>query len=237
MRAITAISVLAFSCAPSLAADIIFDPDPVPPMAVSLPEAPFTWSGRYIGVDLGFGRGKITQSENTEGIPSDIFNIKQTEGGFGGVYMGFGRQARSLYFGLEGDVQYAAFKGKRALETGEVGEFTPTWLGSTRLRLGYGMNNLFGQDLGHIMPYVTGGLAFGGFKAKVTDGPAEWIGKRSDAGYTIGGGVDYAISHNTVAKLEYQYMDFGKRTFSDESDYARLRLKAHTIRAGVAYKF
>lgn len=237
MRAILSISFLALFSAPSFAADIIFDPDPAPPMAVSLPEAPFSWSGRYIGVDLGYGRSKVKENHVTAGIPSDLFNIKQGEGAFGGIYTGFGRQARNFYFGFEGDVQYAALKGKYTNAAGVIGEFTPTWLGSTRLRAGYSIDNLFGQDLGHIMPYVTGGLAFGGFKAKVTNGANEWIGKRADTGYTIGGGVDYAISNNTIAKLEYQYMDFGNRSFSDETDYARLRLKAHTIRAGVAYKF
>ena len=68
MRAILSISILSLISAPSFAADIIFDPDPVPPI-VSLPEGPFTWSGRYVGVDLGFGRGKVKESFVTENIP------------------------------------------------------------------------------------------------------------------------------------------------------------------------
>lgn len=237
MRAILSIALLPVFCAPSFAADIIFDSDPVPPMAVSLPDAPFTWSGRYIGVDLGYGRSKMKEHHTTSGLPTDLFNIKQGEGAFGGVYAGFGKQVRNFYVGFEGDMQYASIKGKYAGPTGAIGEFSPNWLGSTRLRAGYAMNNVLGQGVGHLMPYVTGGLAFGGFKAKVTDGAREWIGERSDTGYTVGGGVDYAISNNTIAKLEYQYMDFGNRTFSDETDYAKLRFKAHTVRAGVAYKF
>jgi outer membrane immunogenic protein len=127
-------------------------------------------------------------------------------------------------------------KGK-STTGGATAEFGPNMLGSARLRAGYAINSMFGQDLGHIMPYVTGGLGFGHFTAKFKNDAYEWTGKRLDTGYTIGGGVDYAINKNTIAKLEYQYMDFGKRTFSNESDYANLRLKAHTIRAGVAYKF
>lgn len=238
MRAIISISILSLLSAPSFAADILFDPDPVPPIATSLPEAPFTWSGRYIGVDIGYGRSNITENSSTAGIPSDAFNIKQGEGAFGGVYMGFGRQARHIYFGLETDIQYSAMKGKnKKIATGGTAEFGPDMLGSTRLRAGYAINNMFGQDLGHIMPYVTGGLAYGHFKAKFKNGPYEWEGKRLDSGYTIGGGLDYAINLNTIAKLEYQYMDFGDRTFSNNSDFTNLRLKAHTIRAGVAYKF
>ncbi|NGR07228.1 porin family protein [bacterium SGD-2] len=149
MRAILSISILSLISAPSFAADIIFDPDPVPPI-VSLPEGPFTWSGRYVGVDLGFGRGKVKESFVTENIPESIFNIRQTEGAFGGN---------------------------------------------------------------------------------------EWVGERGDTGYTLGGGFDYAINRNTIAKLEYQYLDFGNRSFSDETDYARVRVKGHTLRAGVAYKF
>lgn len=236
MRAILSISILSLISAPSFAADIIFDPDPVPPI-VSLPEGPFTWSGRYVGVDLGFGRGKVKESFVTENIPESIFNIRQTEGAFGGVYARFGRQARKLYFGFEGDIQYAGIKGTHADDGGPVAEFTTQWLGSTRLRAGYAMNDMFGQDMGHLLPYVTGGLAFGSFKATVTDNGNEWVGERGDTGYTLGGGFDYAINRNTIAKLEYQYLDFGNRSFSDETDYARVRVKGHTLRAGVAYKF
>lgn len=236
MRAILSISFLAVLSAPSIAADIIFDPEPVPPM-VALPEAPFSWSGRYIGIDLGYGRSKVKQDFGTAGIPTDIFNIKEGEGAFGGIYAGFGRQARNLYFGLEGDLQYASIKGKHTDVSGAVAEFTPTWLGSTRLRAGYAINNFLGQDMGHLLPYLTGGLAFGGFKATKSHLGAEWSATRSDIGYTIGAGIDYAINTNTIAKLEYQYMDFGHRVISDETDYVRLRMKAHTIRAGVAYKF
>jgi len=236
MRAIFSISFLALLSAPSIAADIIFDPDPAPPM-IALPEAPFSWSGRYIGIDLGYGRSKVKEDYATAGVPTDIFNIKQGEGAFGGVYAGFGRQARNLYFGFEADVQYASIKGTHTNAAGTVAEFTPTWLGSTRLRAGYAINNFLGQDMGHLLPYLTGGLAFGGFKATTKNAGAEWSASRPDTGYTLGAGIDYAINHNTIAKLEYQYMDFGKRTFSEDADYVRLRLKAHTIRAGVAYKF
>ena len=237
MRAILSISLLPVFCAPSFAADIIFDPDPVPPMAISLPDAPFTWSGRYIGIDLGYGRSAMKEDMTTEGLPSDLFNIKQGEGAFGGIYAGFGKQARKIYFGLEGDIQYAALKGKSTGEGEVTAEFSPTWLGSTRLRVGYAMDNIVGLNIGGFLPYVTGGLAFGGFKAKVMEGENEWIGTRSGLGYSVGGGIDYAINNNTIAKLEYQYLGFGNRSYADETDYARVKFKAHTLRAGVAYKF
>lgn len=237
MRAILTIPLLTLLSAPSIAADIIFDPDPMPPLTAPIMEGPFTWSGRYIGVDIGYGTGKVNQNFATDGIPSDVFNIKQSEGAFGGVFMGFGRQARNIYFGLESDVQYSAIEGKYSSPSGATAKFSPGMLGSARLRAGYAMNNLFGQDLGHVLPYVTGGLAFGHFKAQIKDGNSEWTGKRGDTGYTVGGGVDYAINHNTIAKLEYQYMNFGDRTFSDDLNYTTLKFKTHTIRAGVAYKF
>lgn len=236
MRALLPISFLVVLSAPSNAADIIFDPEPVPPM-LALPEAPFSWSGRYIGIDLGYGQSKVKQGYSTDGVPTDLFNIKEGEGAFGGIYAGFGRQARNLYFGFEGDLQYAAIKARRANPAGVEAEFTPTWLGSTRLRAGYAINSFLGQDTGHLLPYVTGGLAFGGFKATKTESGTEWTASRADTGYTLGAGIDYAINHNTIAKLEYQYMDFGNRTFSEDVDLVRLRMKAHTIRAGVAYKF
>jgi opacity protein-like surface antigen len=33
-------------------------------------------------------------------------------------------------------------------------------------------------------------------------------------GYTVGGGVEYAINNNSSAKIEYLYLNFGTSTFA-----------------------
>ncbi|TIM17343.1 MAG: porin family protein, partial [Mesorhizobium sp.] len=57
-------------------------------------------------------------------------------------------------------------------------------------------------------------------------------------GYTVGGGVEWAVSDKWTTKLEYQYFDFGKVDLSDlDGDEAKVKIDAHTIKIGLNYKF
>ena len=100
--------------------------------------------------------------------------------------------------------------------------------------------------------YLTGGAAFGGVKDSLSY--SDWSDHSADAlksgakmGYVLGGGVEYAITRNWTAKLEYQYIDFGDETlsrnesrFGGPSEYvisSKIRTAFHTVRLGVNYKF
>ncbi len=60
------------------------------------------------------------------------------------------------------------------------------------------------------------------------------------AGWTIGGGLAYAITDNLVTRLDYSYSDFGSKTHSTPGvpgGATRVRLDTHALRAGLSYKF
>ncbi|WP_455466348.1 outer membrane protein [Bartonella sp. B39] len=115
------------------------------------------------------------------------------------------------------------------------------WSGATRVRLGFAAADRF-------MPYIAGGIAY----AQV-QGIQEILGTRTDdgrtvssggklydetktmVGYTLGGGVDLAMSDNVMFRAEYRYSDFGKKKFAKESQ--RFSYKTNDFRVGVAYKF
>jgi outer membrane immunogenic protein len=93
------------------------------------------------------------------------------------------------------------------------------YLGTARLRAGYAMDRA--------LLFVTGGLAFGGgsgagyvaywAQPQAAGGPTGTAtafygsngGGGGRVGWTIGGGVEYAVSDNWTAKFEYLYADFG----------------------------
>ncbi|WP_375630025.1 MULTISPECIES: outer membrane protein [unclassified Bartonella] len=107
------------------------------------------------------------------------------------------------------------------------------WTGATRVRVGF--------SAGHVMPYIAGGVAYGQFQdilsTVITGG--EPFNRTSDVtktmiGYTLGGGVDFAMTDHLVVRAEYRYSDFGKRKFKDEIE---VKYKTNDFRAGIAYKF
>ncbi|QEE12421.1 porin family protein [Bartonella krasnovii] len=107
------------------------------------------------------------------------------------------------------------------------------WTGATRVRVGF--------SAGRVMPYIAGGVAYGQFEdilSTVITGE-DPFSKTHDStktmmGYTLGGGIDFAMTDNLVVRAEYRYSNFGKKKFKDEIE---LKYKMNDFRAGIAYKF
>ncbi|HSM20443.1 MAG TPA: outer membrane beta-barrel protein, partial [Hyphomicrobiales bacterium] len=99
------------------------------------------------------------------------------------------------------------------------------WLGTVRARLGVPM--------GRTMPYVTGGFAYG----EATRTAAGTSDSASHTGYTVGGGLEQALSDRASAKIEYQYVDLGEETYGGLPGAPRADLSAHTVRAGLNFRF
>ncbi|WP_413154313.1 porin [Bartonella sp. cb54] len=123
-----------------------------------------------------------------------------------------------------------------------IGTFSHTlkqqWFGATRLRIGFAADR--------IMPYVAGGVAYTQLQDivsvsfKDTDGKVIFSKNLTDetktmVGYTVGGGVDFAMTDNILVRAEYRYSDFGKKKFAKEK--FEINFKTNDFRVGVAYKF
>ncbi|WP_208440291.1 outer membrane protein [Bartonella raoultii] len=119
------------------------------------------------------------------------------------------------------------------------------WSGATRVRIGF-------AAVDRVMPYVAGGIAY----AQV-QGIKSVSGTRTDAndnnkktalaganlyddtktmvGFTVGGGVDFAMTDNVLLRAEYRYSDYGKKKFINNTH--EFSYKTNDFRVGVAYKF
>ena len=125
-----------------------------------------------------------------------------------------------------------------------------SWLGTTRARLGF-----VATPDNRLMIYATGGVAYGGGSAhfNVFDSTtgAFFQGSPSSTrvGWTIGGGVEYAVTNNITIKGEYLYAELGSDHINTVANLiaasefplavatARLTYNASIVRAGVNYKF
>jgi outer membrane immunogenic protein len=150
----------------------------------------YNWTGFYVGVNGGGGWGRSRW---------DSAGSFDTSGALAGGTVGYNWQFGTWVVGLEGDLDWADIKGSRT-----AGCFTGncstenTWLGTARGRLGYAFDR--------IMPYVTGGAAFGDVKASQ---PGFTGMTSTQLGWTVGGGVEFAIANNWTAKVEYLHYDLG----------------------------
>ncbi|UNF44275.1 porin family protein [Bartonella krasnovii] len=112
------------------------------------------------------------------------------------------------------------------------------WAGATRVRFGFSFDRL--------MPYVAGGVAYTQLNNIISNKSntekkagdlAKWVydEKKTMIGYTLGGGVDFAMTDNILLRAEYRYSDFGKKKFV--KDNVEMGYKTNDFRVGVAYKF
>ncbi|MET3589422.1 opacity protein-like surface antigen [Bartonella silvatica] len=111
--------------------------------------------------------------------------------------------------------------------------FKQKWAGATRVRVGW--------PIDRIMPYISGGLSYGQFQDILSTSITgeEEFSQVADTtktmiGYTLGGGIDFAMTDNLILRAEYRYSDFGKKKFND---HIEIKYKTNDFRAGIAYKF
>ena len=175
---------------------------------------PFTWTGFYIGVNGGGGFG------NSKWDTTNGFN---TSGGIVGGTIGYNYQIQQVVLGVEGDIDWSGIKGS-------TGGFSTSdsWLSTVRGRVGYAA--------GRSMPYITGGGAFGNINASA---PGLAGGSATNAGWTVGGGLEFAFYGNWSAKAEYLYVSLNKFNCGIGCGAAtdNVSFNANLIRAGINYRF
>jgi outer membrane immunogenic protein len=188
---------------------------PAPYAAAPYAAPYYNWTGFYVGINGGGGWGNSTWTG------ANSFN---TSGGLIGGTVGYMRQFGPLVAGIEGDLDWANIQGGGLCTF--ACQTTTNWLGTARGRVGYAFDRW--------LPYVTGGLAFGNFEAASNLGKSD----TTNAGWTIGAGVEYGFVPNVSVKAEYLYVDLGN--FScNTCNIPVTNVDAHTnvVRAGVNVHF
>lgn len=221
-------TVAAATAGSALAADLPYGQDP---NAYAQPVPIFTWSGLYLGGQIGYGFGTSAISAWSPGY--SISGVSYNPNGvLGGAHVGYNLQFNQIVLGVEGDVDGTGVS--RSYGFGPVTYQTRIPVeGTIRGRLGFALDRA--------LLYVVGGVAF----ASVTNNYQSFLGYdsigKSVAGWTIGGGVEYALTNNWSVRAEYRYINFGSST-----DYTftagpgagvNHTLTTNDVRVGFSYKF
>lgn len=187
---------------------------------LALPPVVDDWSGFYIGIQGGYQFADISVDDTAGPLYSSDY-----EGGFGGIYWGRNWQSGNWVFGLDGSFQVSAVEEDAGIDPDVETEF----FSASRVRIGYAFDNF--------LLFAAGGFTLAKVNVENIDGDDDAYLK----GFTVGAGVDYKISENWSARLEYLYADYEEehRTiFGGANTRYEIDVNdAHMIRAGFAYHF
>ena len=180
----------------------------------------YNWTGFYIGINGGGGFGR-SQWDST-----GSFNVS---GGLVGGTVGYNYQFGQAVVGVEGDIDWADINGTTNAACPFGCKTSDNWLSTVRGRLGYAADRF--------MPFVTGGAAFGDIRAST---PGFAGANQTNAGWTVGAGLEFAIAGNWTAKAEYLYVDLGKFNCGISCGALvtdNVSFTTNIVRAGVNYRF
>jgi outer membrane immunogenic protein len=232
-----------------LAADI-----PLKAPVIATP-AQYSWAGPYVGVHAGYGWSAdpavgcdIVPGSATPCTDNGVFlgapNVN-ARGFLGGAQLGYNWQTSNWLFGVETDFSGMNLHDAAHFATTDTNyanaqvESRYDWLGTTRGRLGLVMDRT--------LIYGTGGLAY----ARVSHNYFDSVHGSTSAnnvvgGWTIGGGVEYALNRNWSVKGEYLYVNLRNTSLNTiftngagSSSTATFNFKndINIVRAGVNFRF
>lgn len=217
-------TVAAALMSPAMAADpAVMDP------IIDLPVASlYDWTGFYIGGHVGGGRSHVDWTYVAGGNTAD----HRGSGAFGGIQAGFNLQTGNWVFGVEGDVSGAGIDGGTSCPNPAFScDSDISMLGSIRARAGYAFDR--------VLIYGTGGFGFGRVEISTTSAALGTNGTtRTETGWTVGGGVEYAFGNRWSLKGEYMYYDLGSSNYTvDNGLVVNADTRLHTGKIGINYKF
>ncbi|MFG1299221.1 outer membrane protein [Xanthobacter sp. V3C-3] len=196
---------------PAHAADVARPAAPPVKAPVAVPAPVFSWTGFYIGGSAGYAWGSGQDALGVAGI--------DPKGWLAGGQAGYNYQfANNVVAGIEADIAGGGISaGAPGLSS------SLDLLGTVRGRLGYAF--------GPVLPYVTGGLAWGNNSISIPGASQS----QTLTGWTAGAGIEYALTEHWTAKTEYLYTDLGSKTY--DALGLSSGVTSQTAKVGINYKF
>jgi outer membrane immunogenic protein len=240
--------------APAQAADMA-----VPPRAPAYyPPAIYNWSGFYFGGNVGadiLADTNSAVSPTSEIVPASNINL-DGYGLIGGAQAGFNYQFGGWVAGVEGTYSgtnlsvssLVAASNPDGSINGPGGVYSerattaPHWIATAVGRLGYAADTYlfyvkgggawmkvdYTQD--SLGPVVIGFSTVNGLVTNQTISDTR-------SGYTVGVGIEYGMTEELSARVEYDFLDFGSKTYNFVETPASINSNIHILTVGLNYRF
>jgi len=214
--------------APALAADLPMKARPAPPPPV------FSWTGFYIGANIGGAWSNGTVTDLVTGA-----NLSTDSSGFGGGQIGFNYQFNTFVLGAEWDIDGTTIsKTSNVVATGSgnlQASANTDWISTLAARFGFAFDHwlLYGKAGG---AWVQNSATL----ANLTTG-GSISASNTNSGWMAGVGGEWAFAPQWSAKLEYDHVELDNWSFSTNSIIVndRLNVSRHIdmVKAGINWRF
>jgi outer membrane immunogenic protein len=208
IRALARVRLPTIPCCFTLTAFAADLPSSVQPAAPIAGVPVFSWTGFYLGGELGWIRTdpRYTTGAVLLGAPFAITSGSDKNGLTYGILAGYNYQIGQLVLGAEVDFQgWTAGKIRYSAVTGDFLTAHSKWGSSIRGRLGYAADRA--------LLYVAGGAAFVSTETSIPLTGISIGGGNTRAGWTVGAGLDYAFTNSWFTGVEYRYSQYEGKSF------------------------
>jgi outer membrane immunogenic protein len=197
----------------------------------------YDWTGFYAGINGGGSFGRTTWASDPD-FTSGSVNVAS---GLAGGTMGYNMQNLGrLVVGEEFDFDWRSFTAHMpapsCVASGGDCEFTSRWVSTARIRFGYMVDTF--------LPYVTGGVAITDVNQGIVGHPLG-IAQGVSYGWTVGAGLEFALTGALTAKIEYLYLGHALQDCTSECGVGpvfntgniHMGLSENIFRVGLNYRF
>lgn len=212
--------------------------------AYSADKVPFSWTGLYVGADVGYAWGGVDVFQTNGGMPLGPFDY-DTKGFSGGLSIGYNQQFGMAVIGVEAEGGHMDLGGN-----GKIPSSTPGHYQAIDLEGGlYGiLAARAGLTIDRTLVYGKVGWAYWDASAGQKTTKAGFVTHRTGAfdGLVYGAGIEHALNGGWSVKLEWLRFDFGDQS-GDQTSITdppigfvyenKHSLTADTVKLGVRYKF
>jgi outer membrane immunogenic protein len=201
--------------------------------AYAPPPPAFSWSGVYIGGQVGiqWGQTNWDRYDVTNSVLINRETAYTNNGVVGGGHIGYNYQVSQFVFGLEGDVEGTNYKGNGF-------SVSNSWANTTRSDIEASIRARAGFAWNQILFYITGGAAYANFHNSALVGGVFYAGDEYDRiGWTGGGGVEYAIDSNWSLRIEDRFSEYGHHDLYTGTEVVHEGLWDNRVEAGFSYRF
>jgi outer membrane immunogenic protein len=196
-----------------------------PPPTEDLRPATYDWSGVYVGAWVG---AACIDGELDDGtLPRNLSGC----GGKGGLAGGVNHQIQNWVLGAEIDYGLGGKVVENYDETAVGDNLHLDSVATARLKLGYAAD--------YTLLFVTAGGAYANMTLTGQDGAGDEIDSNEDMwGWTVGGGIEHALTDNFRVRLDYLYTQYNSKVFGCSPGCApEVDTDEHEVRVGAFWAF